>query len=53
MTPEATANGDHSGAQPPAPAVGEPGPMLVMEHVTKSFGAVHALSDGSIELHAG
>ena len=32
-------------------AVGEP--LLVLEHVTKSFGAVHALSDGSIELHPG
>ena len=29
------------------------GPMLVLDHVTKSFGAVHALSDGSIKLYAG
>jgi rhamnose transport system ATP-binding protein len=27
--------------------------MLVLQHVTKSFGAVHALTDGSIELHSG
>ena len=29
------------------------GPELVLDHVTKSFGAVHALSDGSIKLYAG
>ena len=29
------------------------GPALVLEHVMKSFGAVHALVDGSIELHWG
>jgi rhamnose transport system ATP-binding protein len=30
-----------------------PGPALILEHATKSFGAVHALVDGSIELHWG
>ena len=34
----------------PAPALE---PMLVLDHVTKSFGAVRALSDGSIKLYAG
>jgi rhamnose transport system ATP-binding protein len=33
---------------PPAAA-----PLLVVEHVTKSFGAVQALADGFIELYAG
>jgi rhamnose transport system ATP-binding protein len=28
-------------------------PVLVLEHATKSFGAVHALVDGDIELHWG
>ena len=28
-------------------------PLLVVDHAQKSFGAVRALSDGSIELHAG
>ena len=28
-------------------------PLLVMEHVAKSFGVVRALSDGSIELYRG
>ena len=28
-------------------------PVLVLEHATKSFGAVHALVDGDIELHSG
>jgi rhamnose transport system ATP-binding protein len=32
---------------------GASGPALVLEHTTKSFGAVHALVDGSIELHWG
>ena len=32
---------------------GERAPALVLEHTTKSFGAVHALVDGSIELHWG
>jgi rhamnose transport system ATP-binding protein len=30
-----------------------PQPMLVLDHVTKSFGAVRALSDGSLKLYAG
>jgi rhamnose transport system ATP-binding protein len=34
-----------------APAT--PEPVLVLEHATKSFGAVHALEDGSIELYPG
>ncbi len=53
--------GDFSvdGAQPvavdEAAGLGEraPGPALVLDHATKSFGAVHALVDGSIELHWG
>jgi rhamnose transport system ATP-binding protein len=31
----------------------ESGPALVLEHASKSFGAVHALVDGDIELHWG
>ncbi len=34
-------------------AAGAPGPILVLSHATKSFGAVHALLDGSIELYPG
>ena len=30
-----------------------PEPVLVLEHATKSFGAVHALEDGTIELFPG
>src|SRR5256885_6807466 len=30
-----------------------PQPLLALEHAQKSFGAVHALEDGDIELHAG
>ena len=30
-----------------------PEPLLVLEHATKSFGAVHALEDGFIELYPG
>ena len=29
------------------------GPVLVLSHAAKSFGAVHALLDGSIELYPG
>ena len=29
------------------------GPVLVLRHAAKSFGAVQALVDGSIELHPG
>jgi rhamnose transport system ATP-binding protein len=32
---------------------GPPEPLLVLEHASKSFGAVHALEDGHIELLAG
>ncbi len=53
MTPEATHNGDRSSELQPAPPGAAEAPLLVLEHVTKSFGAVHALSDGSIELHSG
>jgi rhamnose transport system ATP-binding protein len=53
MTPESADNGDRSAAPQIAPEVGAQAPLLVLEHVTKSFGAVHALSDGSIELHSG
>jgi len=28
-------------------------PLLVLEHATKAFGAVHALEDGSVELYPG
>ena len=31
----------------------QPGPVLSLEHAQKSFGAVHALEDGDIELFAG
>jgi rhamnose transport system ATP-binding protein len=31
----------------------QPDPVLVLEHAQKSFGAVHALADGDIELFAG
>ena len=34
-------------------AVSGPVPMLELDHVTKSFGAVNALYDGSIKLYAG
>jgi rhamnose transport system ATP-binding protein len=44
--------GQQISAQPPA-SVPDEAPLLVLEHVTKWFGAVHALSDGSIELRAG
>jgi rhamnose transport system ATP-binding protein len=53
MATEATDNGDGSGGGRAAPAAAAQEPLLVLQHVTKSFGAVHALSDGSIELHAG
>jgi rhamnose transport system ATP-binding protein len=53
MAPEATDNGDGAASSRPAPGTAAQKPLLVMEHVTKSFGAVHALVDGSIELHAG
>jgi rhamnose transport system ATP-binding protein len=33
--------------------LGAPAPVLVLEHATKSFGAVHALVDGDIELRSG
>ena len=31
----------------------QPGPVLSLEHAEKSFGAVHALEDGDIQLFAG
>ena len=34
-------------------AADSPGAMLSLRHVTKAFGAMQALADGSIELHAG
>jgi rhamnose transport system ATP-binding protein len=37
----------------PAPAAARPQPLLVVDHVTKSFGAVQALTDGYLELYAG
>jgi rhamnose transport system ATP-binding protein len=42
-----------SSAQAEARSSAERGPVLVLEHAAKSFGAVHALVDGSIELYAG
>jgi len=53
MTPDVADNGGGAAAGPVPPAANAPGPMLVLEHLTKSFGAVHALADGCIELHAG
>ena len=32
---------------------GQAGPVLSLRHAVKSFGAVHAVVDGSVELHAG
>jgi ABC-type glutathione transport system ATPase component len=40
-----------AGAEVPGSA--EADPVLVLEHAAKSFGAVQALADGSIELYAG
>jgi rhamnose transport system ATP-binding protein len=34
-------------------SAGDPGPILVLRHATKAFGAVQALVDGSIELYPG
>ena len=31
----------------------DPAPVISLEHAEKSFGAVHALADGDIELHGG
>ena len=42
-----------SSAQAEAPGSAESSPVLVLEHAAKSFGAVHALVDGSIELYPG
>ena len=53
MAPEATNNGDASKLSQVAPEFAAQEPLLVLEHLSKSFGAVHALSDGSIALHAG
>src|SRR5215471_5439044 len=36
-----------TGAQPDA------APVLSLRHAAKTFGAVHALEDGSVDLHAG
>jgi rhamnose transport system ATP-binding protein len=40
-------------AEAEAPGSAESSPVLVLEHAAKSFGAVHALVDGSIELYGG
>ena len=40
-------------ADPPAPDGVLPGPVLALRHATKSFGAVRAVIDGTIELFAG
>jgi len=55
---EAAASGVPGGQDSPdagtaAGAPAEPGPVLVLEHAAKSFGAVQALVDGSIELYGG
>jgi rhamnose transport system ATP-binding protein len=36
-----------------APASGTAGPLLSLRHATKSFGAIHALADVSVDLRAG
>ena len=54
MALEATPVGGDDGAGNSAAADGQVGsPLLVVDHVTKSFGAVQALIDGSIDLYAG
>ncbi len=40
-------------ARQPAPDGVQPGPVLALRHATKSFGAVRAVIDGTIELFAG
>src|SRR4051795_6664163 len=45
--------GARRGLPPRVSAPATPEPVLVLEHATKSFGAVHALEDGSIELYPG
>ena len=52
MTPEPTDSG-RPGPREDQASLPARGPLLVLEHVAKSFGAVRALSDGSIELHPG
>jgi rhamnose transport system ATP-binding protein len=42
-----------SGPAQGGPAQGGAGPVLSLRHATKSFGAIHALVDGSVDLRAG
>jgi rhamnose transport system ATP-binding protein len=49
----AEAPGFARAAEAEAPGSAESSPVLVLEHAAKSFGAVHALVDGSIELYGG
>jgi rhamnose transport system ATP-binding protein len=39
--------------QPVPPPAGQAGPVLSLRHAAKSFGAVHAVVDGSADLYAG
>ena len=39
--------------QPTIVTTSHPEPLLALEHAQKSFGAVHALEDGDIELFPG
>jgi len=39
--------------QPVPPPAGQAGPVLSLQHAAKSFGAVHAVVDGSADLYAG
>jgi rhamnose transport system ATP-binding protein len=53
MISDGAVHGDQGPAQVAGAEMSAQEPLLVMQHVTKSFGAVHALADGSIELHSG
>jgi hypothetical protein len=53
-----TGSGEVAGTTAPPGPMGSmgsmgPGPVLVLSHAAKSFGAVQALLDGSIELYPG
>jgi rhamnose transport system ATP-binding protein len=50
---EAEANEAAEGGAGPGPSSDEAVPVLALEHVSKSFGAVKAVIDGVIELRAG
>ena len=40
-------------AEPGRPGSGRPAPVLSLHHAAKSFGAVHAVVDGSADLYPG